>query len=263
MLHYSVTGKERGAAILFLHGFLGSRADWDEIISGLEPDFRCVAVDLPGHGSSVALPDEDIYTIEGVSAALEALMAGLHLDRCVIVGYSMGGRLALHFALHYPHRCARLVLESASAGLQREVERQERRGMDEALAVRLENRPFDQFLQEWYSQPLFASERYNAQQMDRLMGARLYNQPAELAKSLRGLGAGVQSPLWEKLNSLIVPTLFIAGALDGKYVEVASRFALLGDHVRSAVFPNAGHNVHFEYPAAYTDLLRDFIAAPG
>ncbi len=92
-LPHTLTGPGDAPAVLFLHGFMGSRSDWDEITARLAPDFRCLAVDLPGHGAAVGLPDE-AYTFEGTAAALVATLGALGIGRCRVVGYSMGGRLA-------------------------------------------------------------------------------------------------------------------------------------------------------------------------
>ena len=91
LLGYTVSGDRRRPAILFLHGFMGSGADWAETISALEERFYCVAPDLPGHGRSLGLPPED-YTIEGATRTLLDLLDGLEISRAALVGYSMGGR---------------------------------------------------------------------------------------------------------------------------------------------------------------------------
>ncbi|HET6569259.1 MAG TPA: hypothetical protein VFG50_14925, partial [Rhodothermales bacterium] len=158
--------------------------------------------------------------------------------------------------------CRRLVLESATPGLKHAADREARRGVDQAHAVRLETQDFAGFVEDWYSQPVFASLTQRPELLTRVKDARRRNEPAELARALRGMGTGVQEPLWDRLDELHMPTLFIAGALDGKYVEVGARMDALSEHVRAAVMPNAGHTVHAEYPKAYADLVRDFLQAP-
>ncbi len=262
MLHYTVRGREDGPALLFLHGFLGSGDDWNEIVDGLCGEYRCVTVDLPGHGASRGLNGEAAYSMEGTAAALHAVLDAEGIDRCGVVGYSMGGRVALYFALNIPHRCRRLALESASPGLQEAVEREMRRGIDEAHALRLEADDFAAFLEDWYRQPIFASLESKPALRSRMIASRICNEPGELARSLRGMGAGVQPPLWDRLDELRMPTLFVAGALDGKYVEVAEQMAALSTYVRAAIIPNVGHTVHAEDPKQFTDLLQDFFRAP-
>lgn len=262
MLHYTVRGREDGPALLFLHGFLGSGADWEEIIDGLCGEYRCVAVDLPGHGASWGLDGEAAYSMEGTAAALHAVLDTEGIDRCGVVGYSMGGRVALYFAMNGPHRCRRLALESASPGVQGALDREARRQIDQSHAARLEGEDLTGFLEDWYRQPIFASLEARPELLSRMITRRHHNEPGELARSLRGMGAGVQVPLWDRLDELRMPTLFIAGALDGKYVEIADQMAALSTYVRAAIIPNAGHTVHAEYPKQFTDLLQDFFRAP-
>jgi pimeloyl-ACP methyl ester carboxylesterase len=119
VLNHEVSGDRRSPAVLFLHGFMGSSADWREIMTVIGDQTFRIAVDLPGHGASLGLPP-DTYTIEGATRAVIRTMDGLEVTRPVVAGYSMGGRLALYLALRYQERCTGLFLESASPGLESE-----------------------------------------------------------------------------------------------------------------------------------------------
>src|SRR3712207_1447085 len=112
MLRHVVSGVARGPAILFLHGFLGSAADWRDVRAALDGLHRCLAVDLPGRGASLDPARPEAYTVEGAARMLLDLLDELNIERPVVVGYSMGGRLALYLALRNPERCAGLFLES-------------------------------------------------------------------------------------------------------------------------------------------------------
>lgn len=261
MLSYSVDGDDGHPAVLFLHGFMGSQANWTCVTKELQRSYRCVRVDLPGHGGSIGLPP-DAYTMAGTAKALRAVLDALGADRCALVGYSMGGRIALYFALHHSDRCRRLVLESASPGLRTEAERETRRDIDEARALRLEAGDLEAFLDAWYRQPLFESLAARADLLEQTMQERRRNDPRELARALRGLGTGRQPSLWEHLETLAVPTLAVAGALDGTYAELVERMGILNPKIRTAIIPNAGHNVHVEYPDVFRDLLKDFLKQP-
>ena len=94
-----------------------------------------------------------------------------------------------------------------------------------------------------------------------LIEARMHNDPRELARSLRRMGVGEQPSLWGELAGLRVPTLAVAGALDEKYVGISRRIAASSPHVRAAVVPGAGHNVHVEDPGAYLALLKRFVGS--
>ncbi|CAN5670995.1 2-succinyl-6-hydroxy-2,4-cyclohexadiene-1-carboxylate synthase [soil metagenome] len=245
-------------AVLFLHGFMGSSADWRDVAAAIGDRAFCIALDLPGHGASLGLTPES-YTMEGTARAVVHALDKLDIERPVIAGYSMGGRLALYLALRYPERCAGLFLESASPGQESEEERKVRRAADEERAKHLESGDFDQFLSDWYRQPLFAS----LARKDRLLGqtveARLRNDPVELAKSLRGMGTGSQPSLWGELESLAVPALAVAGGLDEKYAKISSRMASVNPRIGSELVRGAGHDVHDEAPAEYVALLECFI----
>ena len=259
-LNYAVSGDPGRPAVLLLHGFMGSAWDWRDVIAAIEGEHRCLAVDLPGHGSSLGLPP-DAYTIEGSARALLDLLDGLEITRSTLVGYSMGGRLALYLALRHPERCSGLFLESASPGIEDPAERQARRRADEERAARLESGDLASFLDDWYRQPLFASLARREELLENTIEARLRNDPGELARSLRGVGAGRMPSLWGELAALRMPALAVAGELDESYVEISARMAARSPRVRAAGVPGAGHNVRLENPDAYLASLKRFLGA--
>jgi 2-succinyl-6-hydroxy-2,4-cyclohexadiene-1-carboxylate synthase len=254
-LSYTVSGDPRRQAILFLHGFMGSGADWAVEILALDERFYCVAPDLPGHGASLELSPER-YTVEGATRALLGLLDDLDIERAALVGYSMGGRLALYLALRHPERCSGLFLESASPGIESEAEREARRRSDEEKATRLESGDLESFLGDWYRQPLFEALARREGLLQETIGARLRNDPTELARSLRGMGAGKHAPMWGRLGTLRVPALAVAGEIDEGYAGIARRMASVNPLVRAAVVTGAGHSVRLEAPEAYLALLK-------
>lgn len=257
-LAHVVMGDPHNSPILFLHGFMGSSADWKEVLESLAPRFYCTAVDLPGHGASRNLPPDD-YTVEGTARKVFDTLRELGIKRPKLVGYSMGGRLALYLTLRYPTHFSGLFLESASPGLESPEEREARRETDEMKAQRLESEDFTEFLGDWYRQPLFVSVARNERLLRQTIEARLHNDPAELAKSLRGLGTGSQPSLWSELSGLQVPTLAVAGELDEKFVEIGRRMESGSPATFFTPVPGTGHNVHDEAPESYIGLLKDFL----
>ena len=257
-LSYILSGDAGSPAVVFLHGFMGSAADWKDVTLALGENHRCLAVDLPGHGASVGLPPET-YTIQGAARVLLALFDELEIERPALVGYSMGGRLALYLALRHPGRFAGVFLESTSPGIEDSSEREARRRSDEAKAARLESGDFEGFVRDWYRQPLFASLARDEVRLRKTIEARLRNHPAELARSLRGTGTGSQPSLWGELAALEAPTLAVAGGLDEKYVDLSRLMASSSPSMRDAVVPEAGHNVRLEAPGEYVALLRSFL----
>jgi len=257
-LNYEVSGDRRSPAVLFLHGFMGSSADWREVMAALRDRAFCVAADLPGHGASLGLSTE-AYTIEGSARAVINTLDRLDVEHPVVVGYSMGGRLALFLALRYPGRCAGLFLESASPGLESASERAARRAADGSKAKRLESGDLEAFLRDWYRQPLFAPLARDENLLHRIVQARRSNDPEELARSLRGMGVGNQPSLWRELEGLRVPVLAVAGRLDEKYARASSRMASISPRIQSELVRGVGHNVHDEALAEYVTLLGGFL----
>jgi 2-succinyl-6-hydroxy-2,4-cyclohexadiene-1-carboxylate synthase len=253
-----LAGSPDSPAVLFLHGFMGSSADWKSAVAALGDRAFCIAPDLPGHGTSLGLTSE-AYTIEGSARAAIQVLDELEVENPVIAGYSMGGRLALYLALRYPQRCAGLFLESASPGLVSEEERTARRAADEEKAKRLEAGDLDAFLRDWYRQPLFASLAQDEGLLERTIAARRRNDPVELALSLRGMGMGSQPSLWGELEDLAVPAVVVSGGLDDKYAEISSRMARIDPRVEPVVIPGVGHDVHDEAPAEYVALIGRFL----
>lgn len=170
--------------------------------------------------------------------------------RFALAGYSQGGRLALHVALAHPRRVTRLVLVSATAGIEDEAERARRRAADEALAAWMERdgRLMSEVADRWGAQPLFATQSRAVAAAAR--ADRLANDPVHLAAALRGIGSGVMAPLWERLGALTMPVVVLAGEHDAKYVALGRRLAAMLPHGELSVVAGAGHALLLEAPAA-------------
>lgn len=248
-------GPADAPALVCLHGFLGAGADWADLAARL-PDVRVVAPDLPGHGAALDLPD-GAYAFDGAARAVLAALDAHAIQKPALLGYSMGGRLALALALGDPGRFTRLVLESASPGLPSGAARAERRALDAARADAL-RADFPAFLRAWYAMPLFATLPDAARAA--LLEARGAGRPDALARALVGMGTGAMPDLSVRLPALAVPTVAVAGALDAKFAGAARAMAVASPNVRAVVVEGAGHNVHVEAPAAFAGAVRDALA---
>jgi len=257
-LHYETDGDNSRPAVIFLHGFLGNCNSWNEIIPSLQKKYYCITVDLPGHGRSLPV-DDSLYTIPNCSKLIMRLLDNLGVLKISIVGYSMGARLGLLVALNYPERINKLVMESSSPGLKTKQERINRQKSDEKLAQELEKASLEQFLQNWYNQPLFDSLKRDQERFRALMEKRKINDPVGLARSLRFMGSGVQDSLWGKLKDLQVPTLLIVGEYDRKFREIAQDMSIEADKIAIKTVTGAGHNVHYEKPSEYAEVLKGFL----
>ncbi|MEG4571460.1 2-succinyl-6-hydroxy-2,4-cyclohexadiene-1-carboxylate synthase [Microcoleus sp. N3A4] len=255
--HYSLTGHKNQPIILLLHGFTCDCQDFSPIISLLSKSYCCLAVDLPGHGETRVIGDESCYNMQNTAQALIQLLDDLQIDKCLLLGYSMGGRLALYMTLHFPERFEKVVLESASPGLKTEKERSHRIQADSQIAQNLENSNIKDFLLNWYDRPLFKSLK-NSPNFDKLIETRLANNPLELAKSLRNMGTGNQPSLWEKLAQNQIPILLLAGEYDDKFTTINTEIAKLCPAASLEIVPKAGHNIHFENIDQFVALVRQF-----
>ena len=248
--------------LLFLHGFLGSATDWagpDGVIEHFHDQFHCIAIDLPGHGRTVVDGSDDYYRMENVTEGLCEVVQSLTGDKCDIVAYSMGGRLALYMAAKYPQFFRRIVLESASPGLENETERHGRLDADRILADRIKREPLEAFLNFWYDQPLFATMKRDSDRLQALMKRRMENNRAELSRALRGLSIGAQPSLWEKLGEIDCLSLLIAGREDAKFVTIAEAMIARGMKAQVTVVEDCGHNVHFERPEQFVREVQRFL----
>ncbi len=256
-LNVEVQGE--GPALILLHGFTGSSATWTPHLAALA-GFTTVAVDLLGHGNSDAPSTPDRYRMERCVDDLTSLLDHLEIERAAVLGYSMGGRVALQLALGAPDRLWALVLESASPGIDAVTEREDRVRSDAALAGEIERNGIGAFVDRWQALPLWASQdRLPAAVRDQLRRQRLRNSPVGLANSLRGAGAGQEAPVLGRLGELRMPTLLIAGALDQKYVALARKMSDALPCVRTQIVQDAGHATHLEQPEAFHRAVGEFL----
>lgn len=249
-----------------LHGFTGSAEAWGRAVPAclVAAGYRHRAVDLPGHGARRGEVDPTAFTLEATLGDVRSSMLGSgHVSNSgALIGYSMGGRVALHVAHRYPELVSCLVLESASPGLASPEERAQRVTSDEALARALESDGIHPFVDGWEALPLFASQVDLDEGTRRALRARrLANDPSSLAASLRGLGAGRPPSLWDDLASIEVPTLVLVGARDEKFVRIGERMAERMPRAYLHVVDGAGHTVHLERPDAWCEAVEAFLRA--
>lgn len=295
--HYITAGCPQNFPLLFLHGFLGDSREFLDVITVLAESFYCVAVDLPGHGLTEVRGDDHFYSMDKTAIALLQFLTGLGIEKCGLIGYSMGGRLALYLGLHFPNFFAGVILESASPGLKTEIERERRRELDQKwlnlLTAQIppfqqtnqipivpktnqvppfqrgaredspqktetnENSTLQHFLHLWYQQPLFTSLR-NHPQFEQLLIQRLANNPKTLAKSLQYMGTGNQPSLWPILKQGKVPLSLFVGENDYKFVVINQEISSLYPQANLSIFDNCGHNLHGENPHQFITTIQTF-----
>ena len=237
-----------GGELILLHGFTQTGASWEPVRREVGERYRSHAPDLRGHGTASGRWP---VTFEAVIEDIASLVDGPF----VLVGYSMGGRIALALALARPQRVERLVLVSASPGLADPGEREARRRADEAFAGEIERSTLVTFARRWGAQPLFAGQPPEVAR--RAHEDRLRNTPAGLAGALRGLGTGVMEPQWNQLAKLEMPVDLIVGERDEQFRAINVRMAEALPDARLHVIAGAGHAVHLESPNALARLLLE------
>jgi 2-succinyl-6-hydroxy-2,4-cyclohexadiene-1-carboxylate synthase len=233
--------------LVLLHGFTHTGASWETVIAALPERYRPIPLDLRGHGSAAARRP---VSLPGVIDDIAAAAPGPF----TLVGYSMGGRIALHAALALADRVQRLVLIGASPGIADPDERRRRREADERLADELERSSIAAFARRWAQTPVLAGQPPAVAAA--VHADRLRNDPAGLAAALRGLGTGALPPLWDRLGELAAPVQLLVGERDDKFRAVAERMAGAIAEVALEIVPAAGHAAHLEAPSVVAAAIR-------
>lgn len=232
--------------VVLLHGFTHTGASWDPVVAALAERYRATTPDIRGHGSAAA---REPVTLEAVLEDISAVAPA----RFTLVGYSMGGRIALHAAVALSRRVDRLVLIGASPGIADPAEREMRRASDERLAEEIERSSIEQFARRWAQTPVLAGQPPKVAAA--VHADRLRNHPEGLARALRGLGTGALPPLWNRLDQVAPPVALVVGERDAKFTEVAANMASALRDARVVVIPDTGHAVHLEAPSRVADVI--------
>ncbi len=256
-------GDPRNPPLVFLHGFLGRGDDFLPIAAELQKHFFCLLPDLPGHGENTTGNPERPLNFPLLAERFAVLTDIFRLEEYTLVGYSMGGRVALYLACRFPRRVRALVVESANPGLEGERERRARLAADRQRAARMEREGMAAFLEFWYALPLFASLQRRPHLRERIKTQRARNAPRWMGKIMVELSPASQPSLWDELSAMRQPTLLVSGALDSKYARLMQRMAKRMPQANLAIVEQAGHNVHLERPLAYTRRLEAWLRGRG
>lgn len=252
----NILGKRDGYPLLWLHGFMGSSQDWLPLVNEYFSEYCNVLVDLPGHGKSLFSGKNSYPEILHI---LNQQLRSEGIETYIPIGYSMGGRLALHLQQHHPDNIPAMVGLSTAPGLKTAQERWQRRLSDSELMDRLDTMGFKDFLSEWYQLPLFQTISKNKSLVKFLITSRSSNDPIQLRRALDLFGNAAMPSLWEKLPELDYPVLLISGSEDSKYCEINKEMIGLlpqGDH---RIIEGGDHAFHLEKPLETAQLIRHFL----
>ena len=266
-----VSGPPQGVPVIVLHGFTGSASAMAPLTDRLAGAFRAadesvrplrlIVPDLVGHGGSEVPSDPSAYRVESMAGQVAALADALGCETFHLVGYSMGGRVALTLGCISPRRLRSLALIGASAGIADADERRRRAGDDSARAERITT-DFAAFVDDWMNDPLFAGQ---AALGDVYLAAaraqRMASNPDGLALSLRHGGTGSMTPLHRELGRCQAPTLLVVGLADTKFCDIAEELAAGLPQALIARIAGAGHAAHVERPGHTAAVIAASIAA--
>ncbi len=237
--------------LVLLHGLLGDANDWQPVIDRL-PGHHCIALDLPGHGQHHELRVNDF---EQSHQWLCRELASRSIERYLLVGYSLGGRLALYHASREPAGLSGLLLENCHPGLPAD-ERAARIAHDESWAERFEREPLADVLEDWYRQGVFADldEAARARQIARRLG----NDGKAVATMLRATSLGQQPDLASWLAQSELPVTYVSGKRDHKFHQLACLMASQHRKINHLEL-DGGHNLHAHQPEAFARLLAEWV----
>ncbi|KAG9448639.1 hypothetical protein H6P81_008604 [Aristolochia fimbriata] len=263
--------------LVFLHGFLGTGEDWIPVMKGLSATSRCISINLPGHGRSnimeLACSENDgefIMTIGLIADVLNEAVNNITSKSIILIGYSMGARIALYMALHSGNKgkITGAVIISGSPGIKDNVARKIRASQDDVKASNLRKRGLEGFLEMWYAGDMWNSFRRHANFEQIINNRRQHDDVNGLANALSCLSVGRQPSLWEELKHSETDLLFIVGEEDKKFRDIAQQMCNtinshpergIGDHERVIIIPDSGHAVHLENPLPVIRSIRKFI----
>lgn len=227
--------------VAFLPGFAQRGDAWASVADRVAQKYRSLAIDF------------STWTFDGRLREIAERVD----DGDALVGYSMGGRLALRAALRRPAKFGAIVLVGTSAGIEDPAARDERRRADERLADWIERHTIEEFAERWESQPVFATQPPDLVSAQR--PGRLSHEPARLAQLLRSAGQGMFEPVWHELERIDCPVLAVAGERDTAYADAAFRIAERVKHGRARLIADAGHAPQLERPDEFSGVLLDFL----
>lgn len=236
-------------ATIFIHGFAEDLSTWDRLWSKLGESMPMLRYDLRGFGQSPSHNDESFSHTED----LEHLLTKLGVDRCNLVGISMGGAIALNFALHYPDKVNRLVLISPGMvawdwsdhwkKLWRPIQEAARAGQLQAAR------------ELWWQHPLFAKTRESEAADELYASIMRYSGEQWIKDNERDALPDV-----EYLHQLQVPVLMITGSDDVEEFQVIASLIENGAPGVSRVnLPGLGHLPHIEAPEQCAEKILEFL----
>lgn len=241
-------GRREQARVLLLHGFTGDRRDWSPWLAEAP---AAIAIDLPGHGGS---PDPT----GDFGSEIERLLQAIPPSIDQLVGYSLGGRVALSLIAADPDRFRGATILSAHPGLTCAEQRDLRRQADRRWIALLRSQGIRAFVDAWERQPLFATQTALAPSLLADQRARRLAQRAEgLASNLACFGLAEMPATWNALRHWPGRLRWLVGARDARFATIAAELQRQRPETELTRVPGVGHNLLLEAPSAMQTLCFD------
>ncbi len=251
-----ISGARNGLPLLWLHGFMGSLKDWEPLVNEHFSKYSNILIDLPGHGNSPL--SDDLNYLDLLDSLVEQIFSAGFIT-FVPIGYSMGGRIALHLQHQFPANISGLIGLSTAPGLKTTQAQQQRQLADTELMNELDQTGFSAFLKKWYNLPLFQSIQQNETLIRSLVTTRSLNNPQQLRKTLALLGNGALPSLWDKLPAMNLPALLLSGSKDSKYCHINEEMSELLPHGKHQIMESTDHSFHLEKPLETALAIKHFL----
>ncbi|GIK21984.1 MAG: putative 2-succinyl-6-hydroxy-2,4-cyclohexadiene-1-carboxylate synthase [Ignavibacteriota bacterium] len=247
--------------VILLHGFTGSAEDWQPVIAQMPDKYNYAAIDLPGHGKSDSPSNSQLYSVDSLIQQLKFIKDKLTKEKVFFVGYSMGGRLALNYAINYPEDVIGLILESSTAGIKNDDERKKRYEIDLKLVEYIESHSIEEFIEFWSDQELFNTQRrFSNDKLKILKKKKAAVNKIGYANSLRGFSTGIMPPVHDQLKNIPFKVLLITGDLDSKFTGINARIAKRFFKAKHKIVRNSGHNTHLEEPKRFIEIVTNYLS---
>ena len=257
---YHIETCGEGFPLLLLHGFTGDASTWTAFCEDWGKHSSLIIPDIIGHGNTEAPEQLNRYKIESAAKDLNDILTKLGVKKVDLLGYSMGGRLALTFAILFPDKIRKLILESTSPGLLTEDERNQRCMKDGELAHFIKEKGIEAFVDYWGKIPLFSTmENLSSKVKESIRQQRLSHSTLGLANSLLGMGTGAQPSWWGKLHQLENDVLLLTGEKDKKFCRIAEKMQKSLKNSSWMVIENSGHAIHVEEQEKFGTIVSEFL----
>lgn len=246
--------------ILFLHGFTGCAEDWFPVFEQIPDKYNCLALDIIGHGKSDVPGSSMHYSIDSIMSQIKYVKDHLTQNKIFLLGYSMGGRIALTYASMYPEDVKGLILEASSAGIKNDEERQKRYEEDLKLAEFIETHTMEEFIEMWHDQEIFNTQRrFSNDKLKKIKKKKASGSKTGYANILKGFSTGIMPPVHDKLKKIPLKVLLITGDLDTKFTGINARLAKRFFKAKHKIVRNSGHNTHLEEPKRFIEIVLNYL----